>query len=146
MEDGMALDERDRELLALLAEDARMPLTGLARRLGVARSTVQQRLARLEADGVIAGYSVRLGPAARSGVRAHVSLVVAPRDAESIVGTLASWDEVRAVYAVSGQHDLVAVVRASTPDDLDALIDRIAAIDGVERTMSAVILATKLER
>ena len=61
----MALDERDRELLALLAEDARMPLTGLARRLGVARSTVQQRLARLEADGVIAGYSVRLGPAAR---------------------------------------------------------------------------------
>src|SRR4051794_29400452 len=126
----MALDDRDRELLALLAEDARMPLTGLARRLGVARSTVQQRLARLEADGVIAGYSVRLGPAAPAGVRAHVSLVVEARGAESIVGTLSSWEEVRAVYAVSGQHDLVVLVRAPTPDDLDALIDRIAALDG----------------
>jgi len=142
----MALDERDRELLALLAEDARMPLTGLARRLGVARSTVQQRLARLEADGVIAGYSVRLGPSARIGVRAHVSLVVAAREAEAIVAMLSSWDEVRAVYTVSGQHDLVVLVRSATPDDLDALIDRIAAIDGVERTISAVILATKLER
>jgi DNA-binding Lrp family transcriptional regulator len=146
MEDGMALDDRDRELLALLTEDARMPLTGLARRLGVARSTVQQRLARLEADGVIAGYSVRLGPAARAGVRAHVSLVVEARRAESIVATLSGWDEVRAVYAVSGQHDLVVLVRSPTPDDLDALIDRIAAVDGVERTVSAVILATKLER
>lgn len=142
----MALDDRDRELLGLLAEDARMPLTGLARRLGVARSTVQQRLARLEADGVIAGYSVRLGNSARTGVRAHVSLVVEPRDADVIVETLSTWDEVRAVYTVSGQHDLVVLVRSPTPDDLDALLDRIAALDGVDRTVSAVILATKLER
>lgn len=142
------LDETDRQLLELLAEDARMPLTGLARRLGLARSTVQVRLARLEARGVIAGYTVRLGPGHRSdgGVEALVSLVVAARRVDRVVGELEACKEVRSLHAVSGSVDLVALVRCPTPVDLDRLLDHIGTIPGVERTNSSVVLATRIDR
>jgi DNA-binding Lrp family transcriptional regulator len=143
------LDETDRRLLELLAEDARLPLTGLARRLGIARSTVQVRLARLEARGVIAGYTVRLGPAHHDddrGVEALVSLVVDARQVDRVVGELEACREVRSLHAVSGAVDLVALVRCPTPVDLDRLLDRIGATPGVERTNSSVVLATRIDR
>lgn len=143
------LDETDRRLLELLAEDARLPLTGLARRLGVARSTVQVRLARLEARGVIAGYTVRLAPGHRDdegGVEALVSLVVDARQVDRVVGELGACREVRTLHAVSGPVDLVALVRCATPAELDRLLDRIGATPGVERTNSSVVLATRIDR
>src|SRR3974390_1604667 len=70
----------DEPLVALLKENARLSTAALARRLGVARSTIQSRLERLERSGVIRGYTVRLGPgAARRQVQAHAMIAVEPQ-------------------------------------------------------------------
>jgi DNA-binding Lrp family transcriptional regulator len=142
------LDDLDRRLLDLLAQDARMPLTGLAKRLGVARSTAQVRLARLEAQGVIGGYTLRPGPSmpATDGLAAMVSLVVDSRLADRVVGCLGRLAEVRRVHAVAGSVDLLVWVRTATPASLDALLDTIGAIPGVARTTSSVVLATPIDR
>lgn len=140
------LDQTDRELLALLSADARRPVAGLASALGLARSTVLQRVRRLERNGVIAGYTIRLGAAVAPDVRAHVSLVVDGRRAEAVLSALHAIDEVRTLHSTSGAFDLVALVVCTAPGALDAVIDRMSAIPGVERTTTALLLATKFER
>lgn len=141
------LDATDRRLLELLTEDSRTPMTGLARRLGVARSTVQVRLARLEHRGVIAGYTIRTGRDHRQGgVEAIVSIVIDARCLEAVVDTLERMAEVRCVYAVSGPVDLIAQLRGDTPGELDRTLDRIGALAGVQRTTSSVVLATRFDR
>jgi DNA-binding Lrp family transcriptional regulator len=142
-----SLDDLDRRLLQLLREDARMPTANLARRLQVARSTIQLRLSRLEADGTIAGYTVRLGPtAAAAEVPALISLVIDVRRIDTVVATIADVPEVRTLHAMSGPVDLIAVVRAPTTGELDAAIDRLARIPGVERVQSSIVLRTPFDR
>jgi DNA-binding Lrp family transcriptional regulator len=140
------LDATDRALLDLLTVDGRLPIAGLATRLGLARSTVQQRLAGLEARGVIAGYTVRRGPAAPHGVRARISIVVDGRRADEVVSALSAIDDVRCLLAVSGPTDLSADIESASPAELDATIDRIGGTPGVLRTETAVVLATKVDR
>ena len=142
-----ALGEADRDLIALLRENARMPVAEIARRLGVSRTTVQSRLERLEARGAIAGYAVRLGEAAEAGlVRAHVLLTATPKRAPRVVADLERMRAVRSLSTVSGTFDMIALVEAASTGDLDRVIDAIGAIEGVERTMSAIILSTRFER
>jgi len=89
------MDEKDAEMLRLLASNARMPVASLAKRLGLARSTVQARLDRLEVTGVIAGYTLRLGEAARTRrIRATVLLEVEPRATAQVLARLKSVPEV----------------------------------------------------
>jgi DNA-binding Lrp family transcriptional regulator len=140
------LDPTDRALIELLTADGRLPVAGLAARLGLARSTVQQRLARLEARGVIAGYTIRRGVGADRGVHARISIVVDGRRADTVVAALEAIPALRRLFAVSGPIDLVADIECDRPADLDATIDRIGAIPGVLRTETAVVLATKIDR
>lgn len=141
-------DEKDAELLALLRTDARLPATALAARLGVSRSAVQQRLARLERDGVIIGYTAVLGEkAAPVGVlAAHVLIEVGARDLPRLIANLKSRPEIRRCYTASGQFDLLAMVEASSTQQLDATLDWIGAIPGVRRTVTSLLLTTKFER
>jgi DNA-binding Lrp family transcriptional regulator len=141
------VDQLDRRILDLLVEDARVSTAALARQLGVARSTVQERITRLERTGVIAGYTVRLGPAATGRrVAAHVAITVDPKRSDHVQQTLRRIEGVRTLHTVSGPFDLIAVVAAETTAEIDAVLDRIGAIAGVERTTSAIILTTKLDR
>ncbi len=141
------LDLTDRSLLALLREDARLPTAELARRLGLSRTTVQSRIERLERTRAIAGYTVKTDDALEAAlVRAHVMITVGPKQTGAIEATLRKIAEVRALYSVSGAFDLLAVVAAPSIGELDALIDRIGAFDGVERTTSAIVLSTRIER
>jgi DNA-binding Lrp family transcriptional regulator len=141
------LDDTDRRLLALLRENARAPLAELARRLGLARSTVQHRLARLERSGSVAGYTVAVRPETEAAlVRAHVLITAAPRSAAAIEVALRRIAEVRVLHSVSGPFDLIAIVAAASIGELDALIDRIGRLDGVERTTSAIVLSTRIDR
>jgi DNA-binding Lrp family transcriptional regulator len=144
---NMTVSDKDRALLALLSENARMPVTELARKLGLSRTTVQARIERLEADGVIAGYGLRLSDAYRSGlVRAHVLITIAPKSLPAVTAALAAISEVTTLHSVSGTFDLIAILAAPSIADLDSLIDRIGAIDGVERTLSSIILSTRISR
>ena len=141
------LDATDRALLALLRENARAPTAELARRLKLSRTTVQSRLARLERERAIAGYTVTMGTQAEAGhVRAHVLITLEPRKAASIEAALRRIPELRTLHSVSGPFDLIAIVSAASIEELDHLIDRIGALDGVERTTSAIVLSTRIDR
>lgn len=143
----MQISDKDRALLALLSENARMPVAELARQLDVSRSTVQARLERLEETGVIAGYQVRLSDAYQSGlIRAHVMIVMAPKALNAVTGALNAIHEVTALYSVNGPYDLIAIVAAPSISELDRLIDKIGELSGVERTLSSIILSTRLAR
>ncbi len=141
-------DEKDAELLALLRTDARLPATTLASRLGVSRSAVQQRLARLERDGIIVGYTAVLGEkAAPLGMlQAHVLIEVGARDLPRLVSSLKSRHEVRRCYTASGQYDLLVMLEAASTQQLDGVLDWIGEIPGVRRTVTSLLLSTKFER
>ena len=141
------LNPKDRDLLSLLAENARAPVAEIARKLGLSRTTVQAKIERLERDGVIVGYGVKLSEAYESGmVKAHVLITIAPKTLARISTELHAISAVRTLHSVSGSFDLIAVVQAASIAELDHLIDRIGAIDGVERTLSSIILSTRIRR
>jgi DNA-binding Lrp family transcriptional regulator len=141
------LDETDRAIIALLRENARAGHAEAARRLNLSRTTVQARVESLERRGVIVGYTVRLGEdISRRMVRAHVTVVVAPKASAGVVAALKKLPELRSLHSVAGVFDLLAVIEAENVPSLDAAIDRIGAVDGVERTQSSIILSTKFER
>src|SRR5438128_4864540 len=93
------LDDQDRRLLALLREDARTPTAALARSLGVARTTIVERLKRLQREGIVAGYTVRLNPRVQGKMlRVHVLLSVDAKQGEAVVEGLRAVPQVRGVY------------------------------------------------
>jgi DNA-binding Lrp family transcriptional regulator len=143
----MLLDDTDRALLARLRDNARATTAELARQLGIARTTVQSRLARLERERVIAGYTVVVPDEAEAAlVRAHVFITARPKAGAGIEAALRKIAEVRTLLSVSGPFDLIAVLAAGSIGELDRLIDRIGALDGVERTTSAIVLSTRIHR
>ncbi len=143
----MKITPADQRLLSLLRENARASTAEIARRLKLSRTTVQSRIDRLERDGVIAGYTVRVADAAEHGrIRAHILVTVMPRRMASVVEALRAMPEVRALHSVSGPSDLIALASAPDVEAMDGLTDRIGLVDGVERTTSSIILSSKFER
>ena len=142
-----SLDDLDRRLIGLLQADARASTADLARTLHVARTTVVARLARLERDGVIVGYTVRLaGDAPDQGVQAYVGVTVSPKSARVVQRRLQALPELRQLCTVSGEVDCIALLRADSPARLDALLDEIGAIEGVVKTTTSVVLAVRVDR
>lgn len=141
------LDPVDRHLLSLLQANAREPVALLARKLGLARTTVVARIARLEQRGVVTGYGVRLGRQLEAAsVRAYCSLKVQPRTSAAVIRALARLPEVEEVSAVSGQFDYLVLLRCQTHEQLDALLDQIGLIEGVEQTQTSIVLSRKVDR
>lgn len=143
----MKLTAADEALLSLLREDARAPTAKIARRLQLSRTTVQSRIERLERAGVIGGYTVRVSDEFESErIRALIMITVFPKQMAAVVQALREMPEVRTLQSVSGGSDLVAMAAVPSIGDMDALTDRIGAVDGVERTDSSLVLSTKFER
>jgi DNA-binding Lrp family transcriptional regulator len=144
---GTLMDDLDEHLLARLREDARAPVAELARALGLSRTTVQSRLARLERSGVIAGYAVKLSGAYEAGrVHAFIMLTVEPKQAAAVTSALRRMPGVRRLQSVSGPFDMIATVEAAGVAEMDAVIDEIGGVKGVERTNSSIVLSTKFDR
>ena len=138
---------KDDELIALLRLNAREPIASLARKLKLSRTTVQDRLKRLETTGVIAGYNVKLSEdRAQGGIKAYVEVSAEPRRTLDVQRALMRLPEIEELHTVSGKFDFVALVRTRSPADMDGLLDRIGEVAGVTNTESAVILSTKLDR
>jgi DNA-binding Lrp family transcriptional regulator len=143
----MKITPADQQLLTVLRENARASTAEIARRLKLSRTTVQSRIERLEREGVISGYTVRINDDAERGhIRAHIMITVLPKQMPTVVDALRAMPEVRALHSVSGPFDLVAMGVVPTVAEMDELTDRIGAIDGVERTTSSIILSAKFER
>jgi DNA-binding Lrp family transcriptional regulator len=141
------MDELDRSILGLLSADARMSVATLSRRLKVARSTIQARLERLETSGIIAGYTLRLGEAAREGrLRASVLLTIEPRSQAPVLTRLKSISEIERVFTTSGRFDFLVQVACPNTQVLDQVLDQIGAMTGVRASESLIHLSTKIDR
>lgn len=147
MQRAFQLDDKDRQLIALLREDARMPIAALARALDVARMTAVERLKRLEKAGIIAGYTVRLSEQALRGrIKVHALLRVDAKKGEAVVQALHGLTQVRAVFAISGIFGYMALIEAEDTGDIDRTLDAIGSINGVDGTQSSIVLSTKFDR
>ena len=138
---------KDEELLALLKVDSREPVASLARKLGLSRTTVQDRLKRLEEGGAIAAYTIRLSrDMDQGGMRAFVTIAVEPRRQIEVGRMLARFPQIETRHTLSGKFDLIAQVKTASSEAMDRLIDEIGQIPGITRIETSVILSTKLDR
>lgn len=143
----MTLDATDRALIALLQANARESTANLARKLGIARTTVVARLAKLEREGVVVGYTVRLGADDdRPRVQAHVGITLEAKAAREVIRKLQKIPELLQLSSVSGAFDYIALLRADSTARLDALLDEIGELDGVIKTHTSVVLAVRIDR
>jgi DNA-binding Lrp family transcriptional regulator len=139
----IGLDDIDRELLSLLRDDARMPVATLAKKLRVARGTVQNRLARLERDGVIVGYTVRLKPQHEAHrIRALMMVAVEGNRGAEVLRSLRGNPNVAALHTTNGRWDIVAELQADTLEDFDSVLGAIRLIDGIAATETSILLST----
>ena len=136
-------DDTDRELLALLRHDARMPVATLAAKLKVARGTVQNRMKRLERDGVIVGYTVRVKPQAEAHrIRALMTIVVDGNRGAEVLHALRGHPNVTGLHSTNGRWDLIAELRADTLEAFDRALGNIRLIDGIASTETSLLLST----
>ena len=137
------MDDTDHKLLALLREDARTPVATLARKLAVARGTVQNRLTRLENDGTIVGYTVRLKPhVEEQRIRALMTVVVEGNRTEAVIKALRGEPAVSALHTTNGRWDIVAELRTDSLEAVDRVLGRIRQIDGISTTETSLLLST----
>jgi DNA-binding Lrp family transcriptional regulator len=137
------MDDLDQRLIALLRHDARATVASLAEALGVARGTVQNRIARLEADGTIVGYTVRLRPdVEEQRIRALMTIAVEGNRNEAVLATLRGDPAVSTLHTTNGRWDIVAELRTDSLATFDQVLRRIGQIDGVARTETSLLLST----
>lgn len=144
---GQLKDQLDHDLVALLQQNARESVANLARKLGVARTTVLARIGRMEREGVILGYTVRLRQDAKEqGVHAYVGITTQQKSGRDVTRQLAKIPELRQLSSVSGEFDYIAQLVAESTSRLDALLDHIGEIEGVLKTNTSVVLALRVDR
>lgn len=137
------VDNTDRELLSLLRNDARMTVAAMAKAVGVSRGTVQNRIARLEADGVVLGYTVRLKSSAEDqSVRALMTVAVEGNRTDEVLKALRGDPAVCALHTTNGRWDIVAELRTDSLEAVDRLLGRIRLIEGISNTETSLLLST----
>jgi DNA-binding Lrp family transcriptional regulator len=137
----------DQKLVHKLKENARISTSELARVLDVSRTTVTGRIKKLEEEGVIRGYTVQYGQEYASTLLiAHVQIKVTQKLTEQTTRALRQIDQVRSLFAISGDYDLIAMIEAESTAKLNQVLDRIGDLEGIDRTNSSVILETKFDR
>lgn len=120
-----------------------MPIVALAKELRVARATVQNRLNRLESEGVIVGYTVRIKRAAeKHRIRALMSIAVQGNLAADIIKTLRGHPNVTTIHSTNGRWDLIAELQADTLEAFDRVLAAIRLIDGIANTETSILLST----
>ncbi|MFZ0499222.1 MAG: Lrp/AsnC family transcriptional regulator [Steroidobacteraceae bacterium] len=138
------MDDLDHRLLALLRHDARESVASLAKKLGVARGTVQNRMARLEADGTIVGYTVRLKPdiQEQQQIRAIMTIAVDGNQVDAVVKALRGEPAVAGLHSTNGRWDLVAELRTDSLASFDRVLAKISRTPGVSSSESSLLLTT----
>lgn len=140
------LDDIDHRLIAMLQDNARLPVVALAKAVGLSRSTVQERLHRLESSGVIAQYTVRLGKGAEA-LQAWLLLRHAEGfSCDDVMPLLAGLPQVQRCYSVAGETDLMVLVRTQSASQLADLRERIAGFRSVDAVTTLTVLRVLLER
>ena len=136
------MDQRDLEIIRILEKNARTPLTEIARRLGISETAVRKRVARLEREGVIEGYTVRVNPAKLGfTVVAFVGVDASPERYLEVASKLASMEEVKHLAITSGDHMIMAEIWAKNGKHLmEILSKKVGSVEGVKRVCPAVVI------
>lgn len=137
------MDDLDRSIVAQLRTDARTSISAIAKSLGVARATVQHRITRMENDGTITGYTVKLKPGSSPNViRAIMSIATEGNTAKSVVTKLSGSPNVSAVHSTNGKWDLVAEIQAESLAQFDAAINTIRDMKQITASETNLLLST----
>ena len=137
------MDDLDQRLIALLRKDARTTVATLAVKLQVSRGTVTNRITRLEDDGVIVGYTVRLRPDAQpNDIRAWMSIAVEGNTTRAVIASLLGEPGVATLHDTNGRWDLLAELRAANLSELSKLLERIWLGKGNSSTETSIHLET----
>jgi DNA-binding Lrp family transcriptional regulator len=137
------MDSTDHKLISLMRDNARLSIAALAKALGVARGTVQNRLARMELDGTIVSYTVRLKPQAEDQrIRALMTVAVEGNRTDEVLRSLRGDPAVCALHTTNGRWDIVAELRTDSLEAVDKVLSRIRLIDGISNTETSLLLST----
>ena len=140
---GPRMDDTDRQLIGLLRNDARASVASLAKALRVSRGTVQNRMARLAADGTIVGYTVRLKPDVEEPrIHAFMTVAVEGNQVDAVIKALRGEPAVTSLYSTNGRWDIVAELRADSLAGFDRVLGRIRPIEGISQTETSLLLST----
>ena len=138
------MDELDHRIVAALRQDARMPLSDLALRLGASRTTLRARIARLQERGDIVGFTVLTrADVLQDPVRGLMMIGIEGRGTERITRQLSGFAEVRAVHATNGRWDVIVEIGTETLEALDAVLTRIRRLDGIVASETNLLLRTR---
>ncbi len=137
------MDETDHSLMSLLRQDARLSVAALAQKLKVSRGTVTNRIRRLEDNGVIVGYTVRLRPDVQHNeIKAWMSIAVEGNQTRAVIASLLGEPGVATLHDTNGRWDLLAELRAETLQDLAKVLERIRLLKGISNTETSIHLET----
>jgi len=138
-----SMDSLDQQLLAFLRTDARASVATLAHKLGVSRGTVSNRITRLEDQGVIVGYTVRLRPDTEPNqITAWMNIAVEGNQTRAVIGTLLGEPGVASLHDTNGRWDLLAELRAGHLGELAEVLERVRLIKGIANTETSIHLQT----
>ena len=141
------LSTLDKELIELLRANSRESMTNIANKLGVSRATVKEHIARLEQRRIIQGYTIRFHPEhEQHQVHAYVMISTEPKLMPSIVRQIKQIPAVKSLQTISGIYDLMTSITCESTPQLDQVIDQITEIEGAEKTLTSIVLASKFQR
>ncbi len=141
------LTPQDHALIQQLQLNARATVTDLAKALQLSRTTVQQRLQRLEDRKVILGYTVRVANEVEKNIiKAHVMIKTDDYNSKKICDRLTNIPQVDTLLSISGRYDLIAMLSVSDTQQLETVLDSMWEIEGIVDTESSVVLSTRLDR
>lgn len=139
--------ELDERLLELLRQNGRESIANLARKLGVSRATIKEHMATLERRKIIEGYTIRFHPQHQEQrLSAYLMIEMNPKQTGMVVRHMEKIPAVQSLYSISGSYDLLALVSCDTTAQLDQVIDQISELDGVDKTLTSIVLGAKFQR
>ncbi len=144
----MPFDAIDQQILSILRQDGRASHAKLAKEVGLSAPAVSERIRKLEQASIILGYQAVFDPnAVGLPICAYVAIIPQPRNpAANLVENLLGLPEIEELHAVAGDYSYFAKVRVTSTQDLDAFLDKLVLLEGVERTQTTMVLRTNTER
>jgi DNA-binding Lrp family transcriptional regulator len=137
------VDDLDRKLLALLRAESRTPAAALAAQLKVSRGTVQNRIARLQAQGVIQAFTVRTRPELEAQrVRAVMSIAIEGERSAAVVRALKGFPAIDRIHTTNGRWDLIAELDVANLTEFSRALDEIRTVEGIAGTETSLLLAS----
>ena len=122
-------------------------MSNITNKLGVSRATIKEHMVRLEQKNIIQGYTIRFHPEyEKHQVNSYVMISVDPKLISSVVQKIKQISTMESLQTISGIYDLITQVTCESTLKLDQTIDQITEIEGVEKTLTSIVLASKFQR